>query len=259
MPIATGEATLGIAIIAMTGIKAIIFFGGIALAGAYLLPNDLSGWIARIPVIGRYGVRDLLAAGQGEHSTLTVMLIALLVGLLAIEFGFHPAVGAYMAGLIFREEYFLRDQKTTRDSYKKTKTIVDNAAFSWIGPIFFVDLGTKILFDLELLNAIIPQVMILFTSLFVVQIGSAALAARYLGNYTFHESIIIGFGMLGRAELAFVVMDIAYIQNDIFSTEVFYTLMCTAFLLNTAVPLSLTLFKPSYDRAQREKSASPTV
>ena len=40
--------------------------------------------------------------------------------------------------------------------------------------------------------------------------------------------------MLGRAELAFVVMDIAYVQNPILSTEAFYTLMFTAFWLNVA-------------------------
>lgn len=65
--------------------------------------------------------------------------------------------------------------------------------------------------------------------LFFAQVISAATAARYTGGFTFHKSRLIGFGMLGRAELAFVVMDIAYIQNDILSTEAFYTLMLTAF------------------------------
>jgi hypothetical protein len=57
--------------------------------------------------------------------------------------------------------------------------------------------------------------------------------------------------MLGRAELAFVVMDIAYTQNAILSTEAFYTLMATAFGLNVAVPICITWWKPYYDRAQQ--------
>jgi len=256
VPVVTGEATASIPVIAMIVAKGILFFGGIAIAGAYLLPHDLTGWIARVPFIGRYGVKDLLAANQGEHSTLTVLLIALLVGLLASKLGFHPAVGAYMAGLIFREEYFLLDPKTARSSYKKTKAIVDDAAFSWIGPIFFVTLGTKMVFDLDILVSIIPQTLTLFIGLFFAQIISAALAARYLAKFTFHESMIIGFGMLGRAELAFVIMDIAYIQNSIFSTEVFFTLMITAFCLNVAVPVSITFFKPYYDRAERRELTS---
>jgi hypothetical protein len=50
--------------------------------------------------------------------------------------------------------------------------------------------------------------------------------------------------MLGRAELAFVIMDIAYVQNSILTTQAFYTLMVTAFFLNILVPLTITLWKP---------------
>ena len=57
---------------------------------------------------------------------------------------------------------------------------------------------------------------------------------------------MIGLGMLGRAELAFVVMDIAYIENQIFTDEVFYTLMITAFWLNLAVPITIKQWKPYY-------------
>ena len=250
VPVATGQAALSLSSVAYIVVKALVFFGGVALVGAYLLPHDLKGWVSRIPLIGRYGVRDLLATGEGEHSTLTVLLMALVVGLLAHEFGFHPAVGAYMAGLILREEYFLLATKHARSSYKNTKAIVDSAAFSWIGPVFFVDLGTKIVFDWDIFVSIIPESISLLVGLFFAQVISASLAARYTGRFTFHESMMIGFGMLGRAELAFVVMDIAYVQNSILSTEAFYTLMFTAFWLNVAVPITLTLWKPYYDRSR---------
>ncbi len=39
-------------------------------------------------------------------------------------------------------------------------------------------------------------------------------------------------------------MDIAYVQNSILSTEAFYTLMLTAFWLNIAVPVTISLWKP---------------
>ena len=72
------------------------------------------------------------------------------------------------------------------------------------------------------------------------------MAARFTGRYHWHESILIGLGMLGRAELAFVVMDIGYVQNAIITTEAFYTLMATCFLLNVCVPVSIKLWKPYY-------------
>ena len=57
---------------------------------------------------------------------------------------------------------------------------------------------------------------------------------------------MIGFGMLGRAELAFVVMNIAYIQHGIFTEEVFYTLMITIFWLNVSVPLTIRFWRPYF-------------
>jgi Kef-type K+ transport system membrane component KefB len=259
VPMATGEASLSVASVAGILAKAVFFFGGVALIGAYLLPHDLSGRVAKIPLIGRFGARDLLAAEKGKNSTLAVLLFALVVGLAAHEFGFHPAVGAYMAGLILSEEYFLTGAKNAKSSYKRTLATVDNAAFSWIGPVFFVELGTRIIFDWEIFVSIIPETTTLLVSILLAQIISASLAARYTGGFSFHESMMIGFGMLGRAELAFVVMDIAYVQHNIFSTEVFYTLMLTAFWLNVAVPITLTLWKPYYARAEaaRELEAEP--
>ena len=66
---------------------------------------------------------------------------------------------------------------------------------------------------------------------------------------------MIGFGMLGRAELAFVVMDIAYVEKQILSTEAFYTLMATAFILNILVPITISLWKP-YCEPQEEEVRS---
>jgi Kef-type K+ transport system membrane component KefB len=124
--------------------------------------------------------------------------------------------------------------------------VVDDIAFSWIGPIFFVDLGTKIIFDWDVLASVIPQIFVLTASIFVIQISTAGLAARYTGKFTWQESVMIGFGMLGRAELAFVVMDIAYVQNSILNEEAFITLMATAFWLNMSVPVTIALWKPYF-------------
>ena len=63
--------------------------------------------------------------------------------------------------------------------------------------------------------------------------------------------------MIGRAELAFVVMDIAYVQNQIRADEAFYTLMFTAFWLNVAVPLSIRWWKPYYLKELQEMQNDP--
>jgi len=239
--------------------KAVLFFVLVTAVGSWIFPHRLRGWARMVPFIGRYGVKHILTFDEGRHATLTVLFVALTLGLLASYFGFHPAVGAYMAGLIIKEEYFqvsddsriVRKTSQTESVYAETKRIVDKAAFSWVGPVFFVDLGAKIIFDYDLLVGVLPYAATLFVGLFVVQISTAGLAARFTGGMTWHQSLMIGFGMLGRAELAFVVMDIAYVQNQILPTEAFFTLMITAFFLNVAVPLTISWWKPEYEAAER--------
>lgn len=251
VPLATGQALLSFAGIGFIIAKAITFFLIVLFVAKWVLPHDRPHWLSRLPAIGHYGIKHVLSFGEGEQSVLTVLLMALLSGLLAHQFGFHPAVGAYMAGLILKEEYFRSAQDPVKDYYENTKRIIDSVAFSWIGPVFFVELGTKIIFDWDIVVLVIPQTVTMLVGIILAQIVSAALAARYLGKFKIEEALMIGFGMLGRAELAFVVMDIAYVQHQIFSTEVFYTLMFTAFWLNVCVPISIKLWKPYFNKATK--------
>lgn len=246
IPLASGQTALSVWGIAAIAGKAAVFFLIIVILGIWILPDNPKNLISKVPFIGRLGVKDLLSFGREENTTLTVLLVAVLAGLLAHIFGFHPAVGAYMAGLILKEEYFKFCDNPKVDNYKNTKKIIDNVAFSWLGPVFFVGLGSKIIFDMDIFLSIIPQAVILTTGLLFSQILSAGLAAKYTGGFYWRESVMIGIGMLGRAELAFVVMDIAYIQYQIIPTEVFYTLMVTAFALNVAVPIGIGLWKPYF-------------
>jgi Kef-type K+ transport system membrane component KefB len=97
---------------------------------------------------------------------------------------------------------------------------------------------------MDIILTVVDETLVLFLGLFTGQILSASLAARYTGGFNWAESWMIGFGMLGRAELAFVVMDIAYNENSIIDDAMFYTLMFTAFCLNVAVPLTIRWWKP---------------
>jgi Kef-type K+ transport system membrane component KefB len=243
IPVATGDASPDIGSMVVILAKVVLFFLVVSILGMWIFPYPVKGPLSRWPIIRHFGFFHLLRINDGENTTLIVLLLALSVGLLAHAFGFHPAVGAYMAGLILREEYF---GTGSRLGYQATKSIVDNVAFSWIGPVFFVVLGTNLVIDWPLFVAVFHQAVILTVALFVTQILSAAVAARYTSGLGFAGSVMVGLGMLGRAELAFVVMDIAYVQHQILSREAFYTLMFTAFWLNVAVPVTIRLWKPFY-------------
>lgn len=254
VPMATGEAAISVASIGLIVVKAVTFFVLITVIALWLFPVG-SGPFGGIPFMGRFNLQRLITLQEGEHATLTVLLIALLVALLGHEFGFHPAVGAYMAGLILKEEYFLfgkHSEESDLAIHKDTQRIIDSIAFSWIGPVFFIVLGTRLVLDMDILLSIVDETLIFTGCLLTGQILSAGLAARYTGSFNWSESWMIGIGMLGRAELAFVVMDIAYIQNKIITEHMFYTLMATAFCLNVAVPFLIRWWKPHYQRGLTE-------
>jgi len=225
--------------------KAVGFFILIVIIGKWVFPSS-KGLIKMIPVIGWFDLRKFISMGHGEYMILALLLIAVSVGLLAHFFGFHPAIGAYMAGLVIHRDYFDFNKENEINYFKQANDIIDNMAFTWIGPIFFVTLGSKLIFHLEIFQTVITEALILFVSLFIGQISSAALAARFTGKFSWPDSLMIGFGMLGRAELAFVVMNIAFVQYKIMSIEAFYTLMLTAFLLNVSVPLTIRWWKSKF-------------
>jgi Kef-type K+ transport system membrane component KefB len=257
VPLAVGHESITMASLVITGGKAALFFVTVTIIGAWIFPHKPAGWFRHVPIIGRFGVKHMLTFDHGRYATLVILLVALVVGLVAQYFGFHPAIGAYMAGLIVKEEYFRIDEKKdtgvyvgrVESAYEETKIIVDNAAFLWIGPVFFVDLGAKLIFDWGLMLEILPYAAALTIGLFFAQISTAGLAAKYTGGMTWHQSLMIGFGMLGRAELAFVVMDIAYVQHKILHVDAFFTLMITAFFLNVSVPLTIRWWRPYYNAA----------
>jgi len=256
VPLATGQDTFTLASTLLIAGKAVLFFVIVTVIGIWIFPRSHVSWVQKVPVLRSLSLKNYLTFDESKYATLAILLAALVVGLLAHAFGFHPAVGAYMAGLIVREEHFNfqkqgqtdHEEAVVANAYEETKNIVENAAYSWIGPVFFVDLGAKILFDWDLLQATLPYAIAMTLGIFVFQVTSAGLAARYTSGMNRAESVMIGFGMLGRAELAFVVMDIAYVQHSILNTEAFFTLMLTAFCLNILVPVSIGLWRPVYLR-----------
>lgn len=261
LPIAlhtSGDATNGVDMYAILIIllKVIIFFAIIGFIGMVLFPDTLKrekdvehGRVFKFAIsIRKYtGIRQLLTVYDGRFTPLVMIFTAFTFGAIANHLGFHPAIGAYFAGLFLKEEYFLITVDNEVKSHKEDgEFVINHLAYTIFGPIFFVMLGTKLVFDHETLFKVLPAVFVLFITVLIAQILSAALAARYTGKYRWHESVMIGLGMLGRAELAFIVINIAFVDNHIINTEQFYILIFTLFLLNLTVPTVIKWWKPYY-------------
>ena len=239
VPLAVGGEMPGLIDVALMLGKVVAFFGLVAVLGAWVLPASPKAGL------DLFNMRQLLSFENGEYAMLMLLLFAVAIGLLSHAFGFHPAVGAYMAGLIIRDEFFKYGDRP-ESNHEELRKVIDGAAFAWIGPVFFVLLGTHLVFDLDKLLLLFPQALLLYAALVMAQISSASLAARYTAGLDFSQSVMVGFGMLGRAELAFVVLDIAFVQFGVLSEDAFYVLMMVAFMLNVSVPLTIRFYKPYY-------------
>ena len=251
------NAVINIGSIGFILLKVLLFFFIIIFIGMVLFPDSLASekdkkhnLIFKVAVTIRkyFGIRKLLTVYNGRFTPLIMIFIAMTFGAIAHNMGFHPAIGAYFAGLFLKEEYFKCTVNEKLQNHKKdAEFVINHLAFSIFGPIFFVMLGTKLIFDMNIILHILPVALTLFFAVLILQVISASLAAKYTGKYKWHESIMIGFGMLGRAELAFIVIDIAYTENHLINIEQFYSLMITIFLLNITVPTLIKWWKPYYE------------
>ena len=262
------EGGVGFAEISMIVLKVIIFFAITLFLGLIAFPEraprelpEGANIFQRIAhafsrLVAKVGVRKILLVHKGEFTPLVMLFFAMIAGVTAHLLGFHPAIGAYFAGLFFHREYFIFSKEKTNeegetyieedDHFHEANHVIEHLAFTIFGPIFFVNLGGKLLFDWDIMVKVLPVAFLLFITVVVFQVVSASVAARFTGNYKWHESVMIGLGMLGRAELAFIVINIAFVQENIIGVEEFYTLMFACFMLNITVPIALKWWKPYY-------------
>ncbi len=267
-----GAEAVSLGSIAWIVAKVFIFFGITLFVGLIAFPEQSPRELPDNPTLyqkldhkvsramASFGARRFLMVHRGEFTPLIMLFIAMLIGVIAFELGFHPAIGAYFAGLFLHADYFVHtkvhryknedgevvEEEEHDDQFDAARHVIEHLSFTIFGPIFFVNLGGKLVFDMEVVMQALPAVIVLYLIVVVFQVTSASLAARYTGGYKNHEGVMIGLGMLGRAELAFIVINIAFVQHKIIDTTQFYTLMFTAFLLNITVPITLKLWKPYY-------------
>ena len=139
-------------------------------------------------------------------------------------------LGAYMAGLFFREEV------AHKILIEKVEDRLYGIAYSFLGPIFFISLGFHVTFD-ALQGQGLGFVLALTSACAVGQIVSAGGMARREG-FSWLESLTVGVGMMGRAEMAFVLAALGLSMNAI-SEDVFSILIFVTFLMNMLAIIGL--------------------
>lgn len=199
-------------------LKVALFFGGGLAIGYWGFP------LLKHPFRNRDG-----------HGFTFVLVLGLAYGLVAEAIGLHIILGAYLAGLFFEEKV------ASPELVQKVTDRLDGIAYSFLGPIFFISLGFHITFD-ALQGEGLALVVVLTVVLLVGQIVSAGSMARLL-KFSWLESLSVGVGMCGRAEMAYVIAALGFklgaFDNNVLSAMIFVT-----FLVNIFTSVGLKLCAP---------------
>ncbi len=199
--------------LALTLGKAIGFLGAVIAIGHWIFPK----------------MREPFQDRHGKVFTF-LLILALSFGLIAQAIGLHIIVGAYMAGLFFSEKVAIPE------IFDKVEDRLHGIAYSFLGPIFFISMGFHVSFD-AVTGPGLWFVLALTSAMIIGQVASAGGMARLL-KMSWLESLSVGVGMCGRAEMAFVLISLG-LTMGVFDTDVFTVLIFTAFLLNLFTPAGL--------------------
>lgn len=203
--------------VALTGVKAVVFFAVAVFAGMRVFP-----WIGR-----RLASWEL---GKRTSNFTIVLIVALLFGELAELAGLHAILGAFVAGLFLQEGILQR-----KWSYEVTD-VVHDLSIGFLAPIFFVSAGFHIS-----LTAVIANWELLVLVVVLATLGKiVGTALFYLpSGLGWREGLTVGAGMNGRGAVEVIVAEIG-LAMGLISREVFSILVVMAFLTTLSVPFLLT-------------------
>lgn len=185
--------------------KMVGFLGLSAAFGFWVLPK-LSVIVSRLPI---------------SQSVLTFSLVIMLIYGLSAELlgGMAAITGTFVAGLMFGRTH----EKAQMESGLRA------LSYSFFVPIFFVNIGLTINLRDVSMNALWIMIGISIFAILGKILGSGFGAK--LGNFTWHESLQLGIGMVSRGEVGLIVASIGlaggHLTQEVFSAVVGMILITT--------------------------------
>ncbi len=205
------EVVVGPLDVLYTVVLVLAFFGIVLFIGYYVYP-----------LVGRFFARP------GARGFTFALIMGLLIAGIGQIIGLHFIIGAYLAGLLVREEFVGR---TFRDLNSRFQTL----SHGFLGPIFIVSVAFHVSFGVLETHTIF--LMALITAAIAGKVIGAG-GGGYLTGLKRREALIVGIGMNGRGTveliLAMVGLEIGILTDAHVSLLVF-----TAFATTLMVPTAL--------------------
>ncbi|MGB0925403.1 MAG: cation:proton antiporter [Minisyncoccia bacterium] len=191
-----------------------------------------------------------------------IFLMVFGLALVAHKLGLHPAITAYLTGLVLHTEMFDIDTVTDIETEEMPINHKNLGIFfyflqEWIGPIFFIHLGSQLVADWSQAWHIIVYGAIAGSIIAFFQFMSAYWAAKYNSKLPNHESMLVGFAMIPYDIIAFVVLGIATGTGLVAADSPFtISIVASIIVLNIIATIGIYKYKPRYLRKQAEYEAS---
>lgn len=220
----------GIVLVAFKAVAFIVIAGafGIFIVSKYLQRLDTTGFARKFP----------------EFIFIFAMMIAFLYALCAEAVGLSAIVGAFIAGVSF-EGLELHHSRNFKEGAEYLQII--------FASIFFVSLG--ILADIKAVTPEIALFLIVLTLVAIItKVIGCGIPARLMGLGT-KDSLIVGFGMVPRGEVAMIVALIG-LESGVIGQGIYVALVLMSLLTTIATPI---VYRNWFFRAKKGVSGSPPV
>ena len=211
----------------------LVVSGDISVTSVALILAKSFGFIVVAGAVGYFGIRKViermdatpLARKYPEFVFIFAMMVAFLYAMLADLVGLSGIIGAFLAGVAFAGV-----------ELRQSKGVYEGADYFQIvfASIFFVSLG--ILADIRALTSDMVLFLLVLTLVAIVtKVVGCALPARAMGMCR-EDSLIIGFGMAPRGEVAMIVALIG-LESGLIGQGIFVVIVLMSLLTTLITPI----------------------
>lgn len=211
----------------------LVVSGDVSLTPTVLMLARAVGFIVVAGAVGYFGIRKViermdatpLARKYPEFVFIFAMMVAFLYAMLADLVGLSGIIGAFLAGVAF-----------ARVELRQSKGVHEGAEYFQIvfASIFFVSLG--ILADIRALTSDTTLFLLVLTLVAIAtKVIGCALPARLMGMCR-EDSLIIGFGMAPRGEVAMIVALIG-LESGLIGQGIFVAIVLMSLLTTLITPV----------------------
>jgi len=153
------------------------------------------------------------------------LIIGLLIAYLVTLVDLHPVVGAYVAGLMFAAT------KEKEEIIEKTMPIM-----MFLSPFFFCYLGMQVNVWLMVGAPVIATILIVLA--IIGKIIGCFIPAKFVGKLTTNRAMIVGVGMVPRAEVGLIIAGAGFLSGAI-NRELFGAVVAVCLVTTLITPLMI--------------------